>query len=70
MQDDKLYTYRILGNFRGKIILMFLQICLQPNYGKMHCSVIINDDLMAILENLFAKGTLPSCILRCHQKDR
>ena len=39
--------YRTLGNFQGKIILLFLRICLQPrkfNYAKMCCSITINDN--------------------------
>ena len=30
-------AYRILGNFRGKIILLFLQICLQPQNFTYMC---------------------------------
>ena len=60
----KLQKYRIKGNFRGKIILLFLWICLQPrkfNYAKIACSIIniINDSCKAILENLFTKETHP-----------
>ena len=52
--------YRILRNFRGKIISLFSRICLQPrnfNYTKNACSININDNYMAILENIFAKET-------------
>ena len=55
-------SYCILGNFQGKIISLFLRICLQPqkfNYAKIASSIIINDSYKAILENLFAKEAHP-----------
>ena len=54
--------YCILGNFRGKIISLFSQICLQPqnfNYTRSTHSIIINGYYKAILKNLFVKGTHP-----------
>ena len=40
-------VYRILENFRGQIISLFLRICLHPrnfNYAKTHCFIAINDN--------------------------
>ena len=57
-----IYRIYILGNFRGKILSLFLRIYLQPqnfNYTKNACSININDKYMAILENLFTKGMNP-----------
>ena len=42
--------------------MLFLLICLQHqnfNYAKTLCSVEINDNYMAIIENLLLKGTHP-----------
>ena len=52
-----------IGKFLRQRNLLFLQICLQPqnltSMWKTLCSIFIDDNKMAILANLFAKGTHP-----------
>ena len=43
MSKPQARDYRILGNFRGKIILLFSQISLQSQ--KFNCTYIFSDNL-------------------------
>ena len=48
-----------IGNFRGKIIFLFSQICLQPlNFNYEKNTLFCYDINMAILENLFMNGRI------------